>query len=55
MEVGEGAILVGGKKEYRWDVYQQLWGQTKELELWEAWAPQEGEEEIGSHLKRNSE
>ena len=33
----------GGRREYRWDVYQKLWGQIPELDVWEARAPQEGE------------
>ena len=39
MEIGKGVVLGWGKKEYRRDVYQQLWGQIRELDLWVAAPP----------------
>ena len=41
MEIWEGEVLGCERREYRQDVYQQLWEQIRELDLWEA-APLRG-------------
>ena len=31
-----GGFVCGKRRESHWEVYQQLWGQSRELDLWEA-------------------